>query len=82
MDILRGNILQIDLVYPGAVFHVKGHARRRCDVINGQGRGFFQFSIIAGGPVILCRGALYLRRAFTSLIFWMTSNSRARPGMP
>ena len=43
---------------------------------------FFNSASSQEAPVILCRGALYLRRAFTSLIFWMTSNSRARPGMP
>ena len=37
-NIFRGNILEIDLIDAGAVFHVVRHPRRRDDEVNGQRR--------------------------------------------
>ena len=38
VDVLRRNVLQIDLVYPCAVFNVVGHPRRRNNIIQLQFR--------------------------------------------
>ena len=38
MDVLRGYILQIDLINLGGNIHVVGHAGRSDDIIQGQGR--------------------------------------------
>ena len=42
-NILRGNVFQVDLVDPGAVFHVIGHPRWCDDKVNLHLRVFLQF---------------------------------------
>ena len=35
MDVFRCNVFQVQLVDPGALFHVEGHSGRRNDIVDG-----------------------------------------------
>ena len=48
MDVLRGNVPEIDLVDTGAVLHVEGHARRSGDIRSPKGRVFFKCHAVTG----------------------------------
>ena len=50
-DVLRCNILQVDIVNPGAVFHVIGHAWRGNNEINRKVRVFKKFRMEAGRTI-------------------------------
>ena len=41
-DVLRRNILHVNLIDAGAVLHVVCHSRRRNDEVNGEGRVLLQ----------------------------------------
>ena len=57
-DILRGNILQVNIVNPGAPVHVMGHPGRSHDIVHGQTRVRFQLNIAGGGAGELPPGSL------------------------
>ena len=38
VDILRGNVFEVDLIDPAAAFHIVSHLRRGDEEIKGQGR--------------------------------------------
>ncbi len=48
MDVLRRNILQVNLINPGTVFHIQGHPGRRHHVGKFQGSIGPQLGVIAG----------------------------------
>ena len=41
-NVLRRDVLEVDLIDAGAVLHVVSHARRRDDEVNGKGRILLQ----------------------------------------
>lgn len=59
MDVFRCNVFQVQLVDPGALFHVEGHSGRRNDIVDGIFRMGKKLACIAGSP-----GKLVPRRVF------------------
>ena len=43
MDILRGNVFEIDIINPSAVFHIVSHSRRCGNIAESQGGVSFKF---------------------------------------
>ena len=60
VDILRGDILQIDLIDLGAPVHVASHPWRSHDVVQCQSRVFLQVRIVGGGAGKLAAWSLTL----------------------
>ena len=59
-DVLRCNILQVDIVNPGAVFHVIGHAWRGDNEVNREVWVFKKFRMEAGGTFQLVSRSVML----------------------
>ena len=82
VDILRGHILEIDLVDLRAVLHVQGHPGRGHNVV--QAHGGVSSNLVSSQEQLASfwPGAFRRRSSLICFTRWITSNSLARPEMP
>lgn len=82
MNILGGDILQIDLINAGTDSNIAGHLRRSGDIVHSQIRAVFEQCIIPGGAVQFIARNLHLAHGIDlgqSLLYLEQSYSSRNP---